>query len=175
MLEVLIVVGAAIIIQLVWPNVLGLDTAVIFGYLVPLAVFGKVFNRERAVATFCTIVLIYIFVFKLIIPLFIYYIFPGLPEIGDVVVEFTGNTFVLLVLSCAFASPLIVENEKIRWAIWFDAIILVFLVYAHSDPGIDAFLAPLYWYFNPGMLMMLVTFLTLLMLFIEFVTGAGED
>lgn len=171
-IETIIIIVVGVIASILFPNFLGIQMSILFGYIIALALAGAIAHKDTQAATFATVVFIYLFVVKIIIPMFMYAIFPGLPEIGDIVIELTGNTFVVLALSAAFCAKLIIENEKIQWVIWIDTIILVFLTYAHSNPVINAYLAPLYWYFNIGMLLMFLTFMTLIMVIVDWITSA---
>jgi len=172
-IETLIIVVVGVLASILFPNFLGIQMSVLFGYIIGLAIIGMVAHKDTQAATFATVVFIYLFVVKIIVPMFMYAIFPGIPEIGDIIVNLTGNTFVVLALSAAFCAKLIIENEKIQWIIWVDTIILVFLTYAHSNPVINAYLSPLYWYFNIGMLLLFLTFMTLIMTAIDWLTS-GE-
>jgi len=174
---ILVIMG---VITLIWPTFLGMDMTVFSFYIGGLMVLGLIrslMGNEEAsgrLAIMATVVIIYMFVIKVILPMFAYLIFAGIPTIGDLIVEFGGNTFVILAIGTAIASPIAVDSMRVKVIIWINAAILSFLVYTESNPTVAAFLAPLYWYVNPGMVMIFLTVMMIILMILDAITGGGE-
>jgi len=169
------------IIGFIWPTFLGMDMRIFSGYIISLMLLGifrgTIMGDEEAsgrLAVMATVVVIYMFVIKMILPMFAYLIFAGIPTVGDLIVEFGGNTFVILAIGTAIASPIAIDSNKVKVIIWVNASILAFLVYTQSNPTVGAFLAPLYWYVNPGMIMIFLTVMMIILMVIDSLTGGGD-
>jgi len=116
--------------------------------------------------------LIYTFCIKILLPMAAYYIFAGVPQLGDLIVAVTGDTFVIIAAIAAINAPMLIGEDKLIMSlVWINSSLIIFLSLAGQNRTVNAFLSPMYYYFNPGMLAIFMSVFIVILYLIGMIRG----